>query len=78
MKKLIASSEPGLQSWFTFTVPDSILRTMNKAEYKEAMSWLRLCRRKINEAITPEFLNKCLIPPEIKWFQLNAGHSYKA
>ena len=70
MKKLLKSSEPGLYWWFTFTLSDRILRTMNKVEYKETMSYLRMCRRKINEAITPEFLMKCLTPPEVKWFSL--------
>ena len=70
MKKLIASSEPGLNWWFTFTLPVRILRTLNRKQYKETMSYLRMCRRKINEAIPFEFLNKCLTPPNIKWFDL--------
>lgn len=69
MKKLIKADE-NMRWWFIFTLQDHILRTMNKSQYKEAMSYLRLCRRKINEAITPEFLNKILCPPAIKWFSL--------
>lgn len=50
MKKLIMA-ENNLKWWFTFTVPDRILRTMNKNQYKKTMSWLRLCRRKLHIAV---------------------------
>lgn len=49
--------------WFTFALPDHILRTMNKAQYKAAMSWLRRCRRKIREDISKTVV---IWPSELK------------
>ena len=37
--------------WFKLEVPKNILRQMNRKQYKAAMSWLRLCRRKLEEQI---------------------------
>lgn len=44
--------------WFKFTLHESILRQMTKKEYKDAMSWLRLCRRKVEGKISYNQLNK--------------------
>ncbi len=60
------------KQWFRFTLPDHILRTFNRDEYYAAMSWLRRCAWIVRQHIEVQ-LNH--LPPEVKWFQLNEGHS---
>ena len=36
---------------FKLTVPDKILRRMNKTEYKQATQWLRYCAREVHQQI---------------------------
>jgi len=36
---------------FKFVLEDNIARQLNRKGYKAAMSWLRLCRREIEERI---------------------------
>ncbi len=50
---------------FKLTIKDKLLRTMNRKQYYAAMSWLRLCERRIHERIDydkihKEFLNMAL------------------
>lgn len=62
MKKVMIMSEFGMYWWFALTVPDCILRAMNKEQYYKTMSWVRLCRRTLHQHITP---------PDIKWLSFN-------
>lgn len=36
---------------FTFSLPDNIIREMNRKEYYAAMSWIRKCRRIVADRI---------------------------
>ncbi len=46
---------------FKFTLPDKVIRSMNRKQYYTVMSWLRLCARKIhNETNWPTF-NKYVV-----------------
>ena len=37
--------------WFSLSLPEEKARTMNRTQYKAAMSWLRNCRRIITEKL---------------------------
>ena len=50
-------------NWFKFTLPGEILRTMNKAQYKAAMSWLRRARRIVQEEMNKSVM---IIPDELR------------
>ena len=66
-----------LRPCFRFSLPDNIIREMNRQEYYAAMSWLRNCRRIVADRIDAK-INIQMHTPEVKWIQLNAEHSCKA
>ncbi len=37
--------------WFKLALPDDIIRTLNKQQYKRAMHWLRQCRRQMEPVV---------------------------
>lgn len=61
--------EKDMKYWFRLVLPDRVLRTMNRQQYKEAMRWLRAVRRIVHTHINN------LPPEDIKWFQLTDEHS---
>jgi len=46
---------------FVLTLPDSMLRRMNRREYSTVMSWLRLCTREIHIGIDWESFDRDLV-----------------
>ena len=46
---------------FVLTLPDSMLRGLNRREYSAVMSWLRLCTREIHIGIDWESFERDLV-----------------
>ena len=46
---------------FKLILPDKILRTMNREQYKQIMSWLRYCAREVNKKMDYEAINRAIL-----------------
>ena len=75
MKKLLTDDQL-MGHWFVFSLPEENIREMNRKEYYAVMSYLRRCRRIVADRIELMLMSLHKMP-EVKWFQLNADHSYK-
>lgn len=46
------------ERWFKYVLPDSILRTMSRKQYKATMHWLRFAAWRVSNAINWEQYHK--------------------